>query len=82
MYILTYKKCRKTDKIIYRIPTFYFTIYICCIASAIAFLGLEFWKTDFWVSKKTVVRRLQVHLSVVNVKYFCRFLVKKIVGFW
>lgn len=28
MYILTYKKCRKTNKIFYRIPTFYFTIYI------------------------------------------------------
>ena len=27
MYILTYKKCRKTNKIFYRIPTFYFTIY-------------------------------------------------------
>ena len=28
MYILTYRKCRKTDKFFYRIPTFYFTIYI------------------------------------------------------
>ena len=47
----------------------YISVYtICCIASAIAFLGLEFWKTDFWVSKKTVVRRLQVHLSVSQSK--------------
>ena len=31
MYILTYKKCRKTNKIFYRIPTFYFTIYTVTI---------------------------------------------------
>lgn len=31
MYILTYKKWRKTNKFFYRIPTFYFTIYTVTI---------------------------------------------------
>ena len=53
---------RKLDAAVFN--GYIFIYAVCCVTSATAFFGLEFWKTCFWILEKIIICPLQVPLCI------------------